>query len=97
VSEDDHVYKHGCCNANAAILGHRWGLFQNQQHEGIQCDTDQGSFIKVLKAINNASFPRVYMGSKGSAGSKGGKRMTKRKTRKNALKCIKYITFATNE
>ena len=79
MSENDHVYKHGCCNANAAILGHRWGLFQNQQHEGIQCDTDQGAFIKVLKAINNASFPRVSRGSKGSA---GGKRMTKIKPRK---------------
>jgi len=52
---------------------------------------NQGEFIKVLNYINNASFPRVSMGSTGSmgsmgstgsTGSAGGRRrcMTKRKT-----------------
>jgi hypothetical protein len=55
---------------------------------------NQGEFIKVLNYINNASFPRVSMGSMGSTvstgsmgsmgsmGSAGGRRrcMTKRKT-----------------
>ena len=47
--------------------------------------SDQREFIRVLKAINNASFPRSSRGSKGSKGSKGsrgGRRMTKKKTRK---------------
>jgi len=45
--------------------------------------SNQSEFIKVLKAINNASFPRSSRGSKGSKGSKGstgGSRTTKRKT-----------------
>ena len=41
--------------------------------------SDQREFIKVLNDINNASFPRISVGSKGS---RGGRRMTKKKTRK---------------
>jgi hypothetical protein len=44
--------------------------------------SNQREFIKVLNDINNASFPRISVGSKGSKGSTGGSRMTKRKTRK---------------
>jgi hypothetical protein len=44
--------------------------------------SDQREFIRVLKAINNASFPRSSRGSKGSKGSRGGRRMTKKKTRR---------------
>jgi len=41
--------------------------------------SNQREFIKVLNDINNASFPRISVGSKGS---RGGRRMTKKKTRK---------------
>jgi hypothetical protein len=44
--------------------------------------SDQREFIRVLKAINNASFPRSSRGSRGSKGSRGGRRMTKKKTRR---------------
>jgi hypothetical protein len=43
--------------------------------------SDQRAFIKVLNDINNASFPRIYMGSRVSKGGTR-RRMTKRKTRK---------------
>lgn len=43
--------------------------------------SDQRAFIKVLNDINNASFPRISMGSRVSKGGTR-RRMTKRKTRK---------------
>jgi hypothetical protein len=46
--------------------------------------SNQREFIKALNDINNASFPRISMGSRVSKGYTGGRHrcMTKRKTRK---------------
>ena len=40
VTKHNHVNQHGSRNANAAILGNRRRLFQQQRHHGIQRYSD---------------------------------------------------------
>ena len=40
VPKHNHVDQHRGRNANAAVLGHRLGLFQDKQHNGVQYDAN---------------------------------------------------------